>query len=194
MICSLRGTVMSKLANSAIIEVAGVGYAVGMSTASLATLPAVGDEAFVWTYMAVREDGIALYGFCSQEERVLFEKLIGVSGIGPKVALSALSTFAVDTFTSIITAGDATRVATVPGIGKKTAQRIVLELKGSVEELLGGNLFENAADEGGTSAATQALLAMGFTSAEVELALKGYDGSDDAEALRWGLKKLGSNS
>lgn len=198
MISTLRGIVVSKDAGSAVIEVGGIGFSVGMSTRTLISLPALGEQVFVWTSMSVREDGISLFGFISENERLLFSRLISVSGIGPKVALAALSSFPSESLAEIIATGDVARMATVPGIGRKTAQRMVLELKGSLDDLFGAEGLlaevEGGGLDAGRSDATDALLAMGFSSAEVQLALRGYDGDpmDGAALVRYGLRKLGS--
>ncbi|MCI8468794.1 MAG: Holliday junction branch migration protein RuvA [Eggerthellaceae bacterium] len=197
MIAFLRGPLAAKTAQGAVIDVAGVGYAVAMSQASLAKLPPVGDEVRVLTYLQVSESGVALYGFLGEDEKALFERLISVSGVGPKVALAALSTFSAAALADAIATQDVALVQKVPGVGKKTAQRIILELKGSLDQGLEG-LFsapEDAAaviDERRRGAA-EALLSMGFTSAEVDLALKGApEGATEAALLQYALKRLGS--
>ena len=194
MIAFLEGTIAGKTPTSAYINVGGVGFDVGMSQSSLSKLPASGEHALVHTYLQVRDDGMSLYGFTSLEEKALFEKLITVSGIGPKVALAALSSYAPDQLANLIAAQDVAAVQRIPGIGKKTASRIILELKGSLDQGIGGLFAEdertvNKAMEG----AAEALLSMGFTTAEIDLALKGApdDGSESA-LLQYALKKLGS--
>lgn len=194
MIAFLEGTIAGKTPTSAYINVGGVGFEVGMSQSSLSKLPASGEHALVHTYLQVRDDGMSLYGFTSLEEKTLFEKLITVSGIGPKVALAALSSYAPDQLANLIAAQDVAAVQRIPGIGKKTASRIILELKGSLDQGIGGLFAEdertvNKAMEG----AAEALLSMGFTTAEIDLALKGApnDGSESA-LLQYALKKLGS--
>ena len=145
MISFLRGTVAGRTASSALIDVNGVGFEVFMSYSSLAKLPEQGFPVTVLTYMQVREDAMSLYGFLSENEKDLFEKLIAVGGIGPKVALSALSYFTPSELIAAIASQDVSKVSKIPGVGKKTAQRIILELKGSFE--LGAaesNLFEEA--------------------------------------------------
>lgn len=196
MIASLRGTLLEKTLTGAVIEVGGIGFSVGMSANAIASLPALGETAHVLTYLSVREDDLSLYGFSDTSERELFTKLIGVSGVGPKVALAALSTFPADKLVEVIAAGDVKRVSTVPGVGKKTAQRIVLELKGSIE---GGLSAQDNLLDGVTGAslaeATEALLGMGFTSAEAQVALQHYEGdaADVSEVVRYALKRLGSS-
>jgi len=134
MIAFLKGTLAGKTATTAYIEVNGVGFAVGMSQASLSKLPELGGPVQVHTYLQVREDEMSLYGFLSLEEQALFEQLIGVSGIGPKVALAALSAFpSPQALAAAIAAQDVAAVQRIPGVGKKTASRIILELKGSLD-------------------------------------------------------------
>jgi Holliday junction DNA helicase RuvA len=193
MIAYLKGILAARDATQAVVDVGGVGYAVAMATGSLAALGTVGSAVCVYTHMLVRDDGVALYGFASPGERELFERLITVSGVGPKVALSALSAFNAPELAAIITAGDVARVATISGIGKKTAQRIVLELKGVL-----ANENESAGAEGGNASAVSeaesALMNMGFTSEEAALACKGYEGdmSDVGALVRHALQRLGA--
>ena len=124
MIAFLNGTVAAVLPpQTAYIDVAGVGYAVAMPGGDLGKL-AVGEEARVLTYLSVTENGIALFGFLSEEERALFEKLIGVSKVGPKMALAALSTFSPAELADAIASQDIARVSHIPGVGKKTAERM----------------------------------------------------------------------
>jgi Holliday junction DNA helicase RuvA len=195
MIAHLTGTVAAKGDDACVIEVAGVGYRVAMSTASLASLPAEGDEVTVHTHMHVREDEMALFGFESPAEQRMFERLITVSGVGPKVALAALSSYPVDTLSAAIVGEDVAVVSSIPGVGKKTAQRIILDLKDKLEAGTGMSGGDSAALD--TSAeAREALAAMGFSTAEIAVALKGYDGAaDDAQALlTYGLKRLGGGA
>ena len=139
---------------------------------------------------------IALFGFLSEEEKVLFEKLIGVSKVGPKMALAALSTFSPAELADAIASQDIARVSHIPGVGKKTAERIILELKGTLDAGM-ESLFSQGAAESARSAAaqgaTEALLSMGFTSAEAEVALKGApEGAGEGALLQYALKRLGS--
>lgn len=203
MIAFLKGALAGKTATTAYIEVNGVGFAVGMSQASLSKLPELGSPVQVHTYLQVREDGMSLYGFLSLEEQALFEQLIGVSGVGPKVALAALSAFpSPQVLASAIAAQDVAAVQRIPGVGKKTASRIILELKGSLDhgldQLFGADgqpAAAPAAAGASLQAAREALLSMGFTSAEVDLSLKGAAEDADAEALlKYALKRLGTAS
>ena len=127
MIAFLTGKLAGRSTTAAFIDVGGVGYAVSMSQASLAKLPEAGAEVHVLTYLQVREDALALFGFLSAEEKALFERLISVSGVGPKVALAALSSFSPRALADAIAAQDVALVSRIPGVGKKTASRIILE-------------------------------------------------------------------
>jgi holliday junction DNA helicase RuvA len=196
MIAYLSGRVASKGAGFALLEVGGVGYRLAMSTGSLAALPAVGDEAVVYTHLHVREDEVSLFGFSSDAEKTCFELLITVSGVGPKVALAALSALSADELAAAVATEDVATVSSVPGIGAKTAQRIILDLK----DKLGAGAASTRAGAHGTGAgaalaeATDGLLAMGFSSAEASAALKGADAGNDAQALlKYALKRMGSS-
>ncbi len=129
MIAHLRGKLLAKHPNQAIVETAGVGYDVTISVPTFSDLPAVGDEVAVYIHTHVREDMIALYGFLRPSEKLLFEKLITVSGIGPKLAITILSGMAADEMVGSIRGNDIARLTRIPGIGKKTAERMVLELR-----------------------------------------------------------------
>lgn len=199
MIAFLTGTLAGKTATTAYIEVNGVGYAVGMSQASLSKLPETGAPVEVHTFLQVRDDALALYGFLALEEKALFERLIGVGGVGPKVALAALSAFSPAGLVAAVQAQDVAAVQRIPGVGKKTASRIILELKGSLDQGLEG-LFDGASQSAAPAAerlagAREALLSMGFTSAEADVSLKGApEGGDEGVLLQYALKRLGANS
>ena len=199
MIAFRKGTLAGKTTSSAVVEVAGVGYAVGMSQAALSKLPEMGGAVEVHTYLQVSDSGIALYGFLTLEEKALFERLIGVGGVGPKVALAALSAFSPAALVAAVQAQDVAAVQRIPGVGKKTASRIILELKGSFDQGIAG-LFEDEAPIAAVMAerlagAREALLSMGFTSAEAEVALKGApEDGDESVLVQYALKRLGSNA
>ena len=201
MIVFLRGKLVGRSATMAFIDVNGVGYGVSMSGTSLSRLPESGAPVEVLTYLQVSESGMALYGFLSERERALFEELISVSGIGPKVALAALGFFEPDDLIRAIAAEDVKAVSRIPGVGKKTAQRMILELKGSLADFgapdVGGAADAPRGASSGESSARdgvfEALLGMGFTTKEAELALKGApDGAGEGVLLQYALKKLGS--
>lgn len=193
MIAFLTGRVASKAPTFALLDVGGVGYRMLMSTTSLAALPAEGDEVTVHTYLYVREDELTLFGFESGAEKEAFERLITVSGVGPKVALATLSSLSPDALAGAIAAGDDGLISSVPGIGKKTAQRIILELQG---KFVTTDLASTKGAGGAPAAvaeATEALLAMGISSAEAAVALNGYDGDggDTQSLIRFALRRLG---
>jgi holliday junction DNA helicase RuvA len=134
MIAHLRGKLLAKHPNQAIVETAGVGYDVTISVPTFSDLPAAGTEVALHIHTHVREDVIALYGFLRSSEKLLFEKLITVSGIGPKLAITILSGMPADDMVRAIRGNDIARLTRIPGIGKKTAERMVLELHDKVPE------------------------------------------------------------
>jgi len=134
MIAHLRGKLLAKHPNQAIVETAGVGYDVTISVPTFSDLPAAGTEVALFIHTHVREDVIALYGFLRSSEKRLFEKLITVSGIGPKLAITILSGMAADEMIGAIRGNDVARLTRIPGIGKKTAERMVLELRDKLPE------------------------------------------------------------
>jgi holliday junction DNA helicase RuvA len=138
MIASLRGALAEKHPNQIVVDVHGVGYDVTIPISTYSALPDAGAEVTLRVHTHVREDAIALFGFLTGDEKLLFEKLIGVSGIGPKLAITVLSGLAATDLTNSIRSGDVQRLTRVPGIGKKTAERIVLELRDKVNVLKGG--------------------------------------------------------
>ncbi|MGI6536666.1 MAG: Holliday junction branch migration protein RuvA [Eggerthellaceae bacterium] len=193
MISYLKGTLAGSDALSAVVEVNGIGFQVGMSTKSLAKLPQVGKPVRIYTVLQVREDDMSLYGFASQEERETFTQLINVSGIGPKVALAILSTFTPTELADAILNEDVTSITRIPGIGKKSASRIVLELKGSLEKGIAAAQGREPVSNEGLRGAAEALMAMGFTPQEAEVALQDAPaGADEGALLQYALKRLGS--
>jgi len=129
MIASLQGKLESLGSNGAIINVGGIGFQVHMPTSTLSILGVIGKEVRLHTYLHLREDNVALYGFASTEELGLFQNLLSVSGIGPKLALAMLSAMSIEKLTMAIVTGSADLLTEIPGIGKKTANRLILELK-----------------------------------------------------------------
>ncbi|MDI6900162.1 MAG: Holliday junction branch migration protein RuvA [Anaerosomatales bacterium] len=194
MIAFVTGTVVAKTADRCIVDIGGVGLSIAMSTASIAALPADGDEVTIHTHLHVREDELSLFGFESLEEKALFERLITVSGVGPRVALAALSAYRPEMLVRAVAEEDVALVSSVPGIGKKTAQRIILELK---DRLGAPDLGETARRVGADTLTEtrEALASMGFTPAEIAAALKDAGDAGDANALlKHALKRLGGAS
>src|SRR6201996_5786599 len=138
MIAHLRGHLISKHPNQAIVETAGVGYDVTISVPTFSDLPAAGADVALHIHTHVREDQIALYGFLRPAEKLLFEKLITVSGIGPKLGITILSGMPADEMVGAIRGNDVARLTRIPGIGKKTAERMVLELRDKLPPQSGG--------------------------------------------------------
>ena len=137
MIAHLRGTLLNKHPNQVVVETAGVGYEVNISVPTFSDLPATGSEVALHIHTHVREDVIALYGFLRPAEKVLFEKLMTVSGIGAKLAITILSGMAADEMAAAIRSNDLARLTKIPGIGKKTAERMVLELRDKLPQAAG---------------------------------------------------------
>ena len=133
MIAHLRGRLLAKHPNQAIVEAGGVGYDVVISVPTFSELPAAGSEIALHIHTHVREDALALYGFLRPAEKTLFEKLITVSGIGPKLAITILSGMPVDEMIGAIRGNDVAKLTRIPGIGKKTAERMVLELRDKLQ-------------------------------------------------------------
>lgn len=207
MIVSLTGTIVELSMQTVVLDVGGVGFEMGVSATTASSLPMEGSSGVtLLTRMVVRETSVELYGFATRDERTMFDKLVGVSHVGPKLALAVLSTFTPAGLATVVASGDATRMATVPGVGKKTASRLIMELSDllakdpSLRSLVGTETPANTAvgPAGMPSSidadATEALLSMGFTSQEAELALEGHDaaGARTIEAaLAYALKRLG---
>jgi holliday junction DNA helicase RuvA len=139
MIAQLRGTLLEKHPNQAIVDAAGVGYDVHIPVSTFTALPDAGATVMLRIYTHVREDALLLFGFLSSDEKLIFEKLISVSGIGPKLAITVLSGLATPELATAIRGGDIARLVRIPGVGKKTAERIVLELKDKLLEVGAGD-------------------------------------------------------
>src|SRR5258707_11336015 len=129
MIAHLRGKLLAKHPNQAVVETCGVGYDVTISIPTFSDLPGLGGEVALHIHTHVREDALALYGFFHQSEKMLFEKLLTVSGIGPKLAITILSGMAADEMTGAVRGNDLARLTKIPGIGRKTAEPMVFELR-----------------------------------------------------------------
>ena len=199
MIGFLRGTLADKGDGYIIIDVNGVGYQVFVPANSSAYLNAEGEEVLVYTSMIVREDDVSLFGFSGKGELDAFKKLIGVSGVGPKAAISILSSFTLDQFKQAIVFEDAKSLQRANGIGKKSAERIVLELKDKFSAqapdgsyLDGGAAAEVAAAQGGRAEAISALVALGSSRGEATSALASIPEKDlsTEEYIKRALKNL----
>lgn len=198
MIAFLTGRVAGKGTTHLLLDVGGVGFRLALSAASAAALPAVGDIVTVHTYLHVREDELSLFGFENETEKALFEKLITVNGVGPKVALAALSSFSPSTLADAIAREDVALISEIPGVGVKTAKRIILDLKDRLDAI--GIESKTPREDTGSSAVEvevrEALLAMGFSSAEIVAAMKGFAGDalDTQAQLKHALRRLGGGA
>jgi len=196
MIAHLRGTLLNKHPNQVVVETAGVGYEVNISVPTFSDLPATGSEVALHIHTHVREDVIALYGFLRPAEKQLFEKLMTVSGIGAKLAITILSGMAADDMAAAIRGNDLARLTKIPGIGKKTAERMVLELRDKLPAATGTSMPVVPAMSAMEEDVLSALMNLGYQRAVAEKALasivkNGKSGSFDAmfrEALA-GLSK-----
>lgn len=198
MIASLTGQIRARDEEGIVLDVGGVGYRVVMPARSLARLDGSG-EVFVHTYLHVREDVMCLYGFLETGERDFFELLKGVSGVGPKVAVSILSAYGPSDLRRAVLSKDVALFQSISGIGKKTAERLVLELGDKVGDI-GAAGAPGASDAGETGAAgngsyqlaREALVSLGYNFAEAEAALSGSDPDEGVEELvRQALKRMG---
>lgn len=187
MIGRLRGILISKQPPSLLVEVAGVGYEVEAPMSTIYDLPGVGKEVILLIHHAVKEDGVNLYGFLHEGERVLFRNLLKVSGIGAKIALAVLSGVSTDHFARLVLAGDVVALTKIPGIGKKTAERIVVELRDrldGVSGVPGASMGAVAAPLDASGEAAVALQQLGYKPAEVSrLVQKVAAEGDSAESI-----------
>ena len=187
MIGRLRGILISKQPPWLLVEVGGVGYELEAPMSTIYDLPGIGKEVVLLTHYAVKEDSASLYGFLHESERALFRNLQKVSGIGAKIALAVLSGVSVDHFARLVQAGDVVALTKIPGIGKKTAERIVVELRDRVDGLgtsLPGATARPGAPLDAAGEATVALQQLGYKPAEVtRLVQKVAADGDGAEAI-----------
>ena len=189
------GVVSEKQAGSLVIDCGGVGYLLQVSNTTLSAAPAVGERMKVYALLSVR--AMELFGFATCEERAMFERLRAVSGVGPKMAMQVLSALSLRDLSIALAAGDATALTRVPGIGKKTAQRLVLELRDKVEEgmLTGAGTAAMPTQAAGDAAgeAIEALMALGYTASDAaRLVSRVADQSDRADELvRLALRQMG---
>lgn len=186
MIGSLRGKIISKTDKFLIIETAGVGYRVSVSPDVLSKAPATDGDIFLFIHTHVREDSLDLYGFLGEEDLNFFEMLLGVSGIGPRSALAILGIASIETLRRAIGTGDTSYLTKISGIGKKTAERIVIELRDKMGEEKTGPSLQGELD------ALEALKSLGYSQNEARDALKKVSPDTDTNAkIREALKILG---
>ena len=200
MISYIKGEITEIYDNTIIVEAYGVGYEIMIPTSVLSMLPGVGSSVKIYTFQYVKEDILDLYGFMSRDDLNIFKLLITVNGIGPKGALSILSAISPDELRLAVLSDDVKRIQSAPGIGTKTAQKLIIELKDklSLEDVLtgGADTFEKTPDSLGTTPrdeAIEALVSLGYSSSDAIRAVRSVDISEnmDGEAvLKAALKKL----
>jgi holliday junction DNA helicase RuvA len=193
MIAAVRGEVMVRRPGHVVIDAGGVGYRLAVSAETLKAVPGAGSEAFLHAELIARDDSLALFGFASEEERDLFGQLVSVSGVGPKVAIAVLSGGPVRELLRAIAAGDAKRFQAVPGIGKRTSERIIVELREKVAgELEEEAVLGSAGGEDPRSMARDGLVNLGYAPLEAEQLLDGVEGGDAEELVSAALRKAGA--
>ena len=189
MIASVRGEVVTRLPGDVVIEAAGVGYRMAVSSETLSSVPRVGEQATLLAHLVLRDDGMYLYGFATQSERELFLMLIGVQGVGPKVALAVLSGGAPRELLNAIATGDTARFQAVPGIGKRTAERIIVELREKVAGRATDDIVvRRTATDDPRTLAREGLLGLGFTPQEADRLLAETAGESPEELIAGALR------
>lgn len=202
MISYIRGELVAVEKDKIVVDVNGVGWGIYMPEQTMGRLPSIGEEVKIHTYLNVREDAMQLYGFCTRDDLEIFKLVIGVSGIGPKGGLNILSSLSADDLRFAVLSGDAKAISAAPGIGKKTAEKLIIELKDklNLEEVLenkaNGDGFQESNTSGGTSEiqseAVRALVALGYGSTESLRAVKKVSAECETveDVLKAALKNL----
>jgi holliday junction DNA helicase RuvA len=195
MIASVRGEVLVRRPDHVVVESGGVGYRLAVSAETLKAVPARGKQAALHTHLVVRDDAMHLYGFASEEERDLFLSLISVSQIGPRVAVAILSGGTPRELLRAIAAGDAKRFQAVPGVGKRTAERIIVELREKVAGELEDGISAAAAEGEGEprALARDGLMHLGYTLTEADKLLDGVEGESAEILISSALRKAGQS-
>lgn len=198
----IRGPLEEKREDSVVVEAGNIGYRIFIPSSVLGELPGLGEEVKIYTYFSVREDGMSLFGFLSRQDLEMFRQLIGVNGVGPKSALGILSALKPDVLRLAVISGDAKAISKAPGVGAKTAQRIILDLKDKIkaEDVLfaGADLEESLkTDLSGMAEAgkeaVEALTALGYSASEAQTAVKKVaitEGMTSEDVLKGALKHL----
>lgn len=198
MIGRLRGIIIEKQPPELVLDVQGVGYELSAPMSTFFNLPAVNDEVTLFTHMVVREDAQLLYGFASERERLLFRSLLKVNGVGAKLALTILSGSDVDTFARSVQEGDTASLTRLPGVGKKTAERLIVEMRDRLKEVSTAMGLDNivtgaapAPAAGAKNEAVEALMALGYKAAEADKMLRSFDteGMTTEQLIRQALQR-----
>ena len=192
MIGSLRGKLTSKLAPQIIIECHGVGYEVETPMSTFLDLPSIGDDLFLFTHLLVREDAQTLYGFSTENERSLFRSLLRISGVGAKMGLAILSAMSVGDFHRCVEYEDAATLVKIPGVGKKTAERLIIEMRDKVQKAATApGTATITVESSPRSEAVDALIALGYKAAEVNklIGSMDVDGQTAEDIIRQALRQ-----
>ena len=188
MIALLSGSVAVRRADHVVVDCGGVGYRLAVSGETLKQVPAVGLPIVLHTHLVVRDDALALYGFATEEERDLFLMLLAVQSVGPKVALAVLSGAPPRTLLAAVAGGDVATLQATPGVGKRTAERIVVELREKVGTALGEDAISISRGDDPLSLAREALLGLGYTAGEIDELLAGADGASTEDLIAHALR------
>ena len=188
MIALISGSVAVRRSDHVVVDCGGVGYRLAVSGETLRQVPAVGRQVALQTHLVVREDALALYGFATEDERDLFLMLLGVQSVGPKVALAVLSAAPPRELLSAVAAGDVARLQAAPGVGKRTAERIVVELREKVGAALPEQAISVTRGDDPRALAREALLGLGYGPAEADELLDGAEGGGTEQLLANALR------
>ena len=188
MIALISGTVAVRRGDHVVVDCGGVGYRLAVSAETLKHVPAVGRGVLLHTHLIVRDDALALYGFATEEERDLFLMLLGVQAVGPKVALAVLSGAPPRELLRVVAAGDAARLQAAPGVGKRTAERIIVELREKVGASLPEDSITVTRSDDPATLAREALLGLGYSAAEIDTLLDGAPGDSTEDLIAHALR------
>lgn len=186
MIASLRGKLIYSDANAVVVECGGVGMRCITSLKTIASLPKLGSEVFLYTYLSVREDALDLFGFATESELAVFKLITSVNGVGPKIGVALLSEFTPEQISLFIASGDSKSLSKANGVGGKLANRIILELKDKVDPSSSSEIVASAAsanEHSNSRDAIEALISLGFTRSEASLAVGRFDPEQSTEIL-----------
>jgi Holliday junction DNA helicase RuvA len=187
-IALVSGTVAVRRGDHVVVSCGGVGYRLAVSAETLKHVPAVGRDVVLHTHLIVRDDALALYGFATEEERDLFLMLLGVQAVGPKVALAVLSGAPPRELLRVVAAGDAVRLQAAPGVGKRTAERIIVELREKVGATLPEDSITVTRSDEPSTLAREALLGLGYSPTEIDGLLEGAAGESTEELIAHALR------
>ena len=188
MIALISGRVAVRRGDHVVVDCGGVGYRLAVSAETLKHVPAVGREVVLHTHLIVRDDALALYGFATEEERDLFLMLLGVQAVGPKVALAVLSGAPPRELLRVVAAGDAARLQAAPGVGKRTAERIIVELREKVGATLPEDSITVSRSDDPATLAREALLGLGYSAIEIDALLDGASADSTEELIAHALR------